>query len=88
MTTDSTKARLREFLGRFLRKNDLSDNDDIFALGLVHSLLAMQLVTFVEKDFGITVEDQDLELDNFRTINAMVALVQRKQAAASGDYST
>lgn len=88
MTTDSTKARLREFLARFLRNHDLSDNDDIFALGLVHSLLAMQLVAFVEKDFGITVEDEDLELDNFRTINAMVALVRRKQAATSGGHST
>lgn len=84
MTTDSTKAKLREFLGRFLRNYDLAEDDDFFALGFVNSLLAMQLVAFVEKDFRITVEDEDLDLDNFRTINAIAALVERKQNAATG----
>ena len=31
----------------------------------------MQLVAFVEKEFGITVADEDLDLDNFRTVDAI-----------------
>ena len=81
MTTDSTQAKLREFLARYFRNHDLQDDEDIFALGFVSSLLAMQLVAFVEKEFDITVEDEDLDLDNFRSINAIAALIERKQRA-------
>ncbi len=39
----------------------------------------MQLVAFVEKEFGIRVGDEDLDLDNFRSIQAISNLVARKQ---------
>jgi methoxymalonate biosynthesis acyl carrier protein len=44
----------------------------------VNSMFAMQLVLFVEQEFNISVENEDLELDNFRTINAITNLVERK----------
>jgi acyl carrier protein len=81
VTTDPTKAKIREFLARFFRSHVLQDDEDIFALGFVNSLLAMQLVAFVEKEFALTVEDEDLDIDNFRSVNAIAALVARKQAA-------
>ena len=70
----------KEFLSRYFKNHDLKPDEDIFALGFVNSLLAMQLVAFVEKEFGIRVEDEDLDLDNFRTIQAISNLVARKQA--------
>ncbi|MCP4539983.1 MAG: acyl carrier protein [Chloroflexi bacterium] len=75
------KTRIKQFLAQHFRDYDLQDNEDIFALGFVNSLFAMQLVLFVEKTFEITVEDQDLDIDNFRTINAMTDLVMRKKSA-------
>jgi acyl carrier protein len=39
----------------------------------------MQLVNFVETAFGITVENEDLDLENFRTIEAIATLVERKR---------
>ncbi len=75
-----TKQQIREFLSRFLRDHHLADDEDIFATGYVNSMFAMQLVQFVEGEFGITVESEDLELDNFRTVDAIVALVERKSA--------
>lgn len=80
MTADATKASIRVFLSRFFRGYDLRDDEDIFALGYVNSLFAMQLVLFVEKQFSITVEDEDLEMDNFRSINALAVLIERKSA--------
>jgi len=38
----------------------------------------------VEREFGITVENEDLEITNFNTIDAIANLVQRKIGAASG----
>jgi acyl carrier protein len=71
------------FLGRSLQRRNLQDDDDIFALGFVNSLFAMQLVLFVESEFGITVENEDLDIDNFRTIHAIVSLIERKSSAAA-----
>ncbi len=78
---DERKVKIKTFLCRFLRNHDPADDEDVFALGFVNSLLAMQLVQFVEKEFSIIVEDEDLDLDNFRSINAIDALVGRKAAA-------
>lgn len=74
------KHRIREFLARFLR-NQLRDDDDIFAMGLVNSLFAMQLIMHIEKDFGITVEDQDLDINNFKSINRIDAFIERTRNA-------
>lgn len=76
------RQQIRDFVSRFFRGHDLADDEDMFASGYVNSLFAMQLVQFVEGTFGITVESDDLEIDNFRTVDAIAALVERKQGAA------
>jgi methoxymalonate biosynthesis acyl carrier protein len=76
------KQQIREFVSRFVRGHDLGDGEDIFATGFVNSMFAMQLVQFVETTFGVTVESDDLDIDNFRSIDAIAALVERKQGAA------
>lgn len=80
MTTEAIKTKTKEFMSKFFQNHDLKDDDDIFALGFVNSLFAMQLVMFVEKEFDMTVDDEDLNIDNFRTLNAIAALVERKSA--------
>jgi acyl carrier protein len=80
---EENKTKLRAFLSRFFKNRDLQDDEAIFASGIVNSLLAMQLVLFVEKEFGISVEDEDLDLDNFRSVNALADLVERKGALKS-----
>jgi acyl carrier protein len=75
---DSNKATPKAFLARFLQSRDPGDDEDIFALGFINSLFTMQLALFVEQAFGISVECEDLDLDNFRTINAIARFVERK----------
>jgi len=77
-----TKSAIRDFLKGSFNNYELEDDEDIFALGFVNSLFAMQLVLFAEKNFQITVNNEDLEIDNFRTINALANLVERKKATA------
>jgi methoxymalonate biosynthesis acyl carrier protein len=71
-------TKIRAFLAKYLQHIDLQDDQDIFAMGFVNSLFAIQLITFVEGEFGIAVEDEDLTLENFSTVNAIVHLVKRK----------
>ncbi len=77
---ESTKARIKEFLSQFFKNYVLADDEDIFALGFVNSLFAMQLVLFIETELQVTIENEDLDFENFRTINAMARLVERKTA--------
>ncbi len=76
---EEIKNKLRTFLNRFFRKQELGDNDDIFALGFVNSLFAMQLVMFLEKEFGLRVENEDLDINNFRSIQTIADFVNSKQ---------
>jgi methoxymalonate biosynthesis acyl carrier protein len=77
---NDAQLRIKSFLSRFFKQHDLQPDEDIFALGFVNSLLAMQLVNFVEKEFAVSIEDEDLDLANFRTLAAIDALVERKRA--------
>jgi acyl carrier protein len=80
MTTE-IKTKIRQFLARFFQDLELADDQDIFALGFINSLFAMQLVLFVESEFGFKVEDSDLDIENFRTLNALASLIERKATA-------
>ncbi len=77
---NENKEKIREFLVKYIKKNDLKEDEDIFATKLVNSLFAMQLVMFVEKGFGIKVENEDLDLKNFNSINAITEFIDRKVA--------
>lgn len=70
---------IREFLARHIRNAEFGLSDDIFATGMVNSLFALQLVTFIEGHFGLSIEDEDLMPENFNSILAMVSFVERKQ---------
>ncbi len=77
------ETTIRNFLAKHFQNIELQSDQDIFALGFVNSLFAMQLVMFVEKEFDITIEDEDLDIDNFRSIQAIIALVERKTATGA-----
>jgi methoxymalonate biosynthesis acyl carrier protein len=81
---DDAKIKIRGFLSRFFQTSKLKDDDDIFALGFVNSLFAMQLVTWVENEFGIQIEDEDLDVENFISITAIAGLIMRKNCYAQG----
>ena len=76
MDSDQVTSRVRAFCT--LRAPGLTDDDDIFEVGGVNSLFAIELLTFVEEEFGILLEDSDLERKNFSSISAMATLVQSK----------
>ncbi|BAP56502.1 hypothetical protein THII_2205 [Thioploca ingrica] len=78
MPIDEIKEKLKDFMVQFISNINISDDESIFTSGLVNSLFAMQLVLFMEKEFQFKVEDNDLHIDNFKTLNAMSGFVERK----------
>jgi methoxymalonate biosynthesis acyl carrier protein len=80
---EEIRTKIQAFIAKFFQYIELQDDEDIFALGFINSLFAMQLVLFVESEFGIVVENEDLDLDNFRTLNAIAHFIERKTASHS-----
>lgn len=79
----SVKPVIHSFLNGFFGGDTIADDEDMFATGYVNSMFALQLVQFVEGEFGITVDSDDLDLDNFRTVSSIASFVERKKAAAA-----
>lgn len=73
------KERLRGFLAPHFMNYELSDTENIFDTGFVNSLFAMQLITYIERDFNITLDNDDLETENFETIEKITHIIQSKQ---------
>ena len=82
MTPIEPRAKVRAFLEKFVRDQDFQDTDNIFALGLVNSLMAMQLVLFLEKEFAVKFSNQELTLKNFHSVEAMVTLLGQRGIVA------
>jgi methoxymalonate biosynthesis acyl carrier protein len=75
---DNIKGIIKNFLSKYFTNYDLKEDEDIFSLGFVNSLFAMQLVMFIEKEFNVTIDNEDLDLKNFSTIKSIAELIERK----------
>jgi len=78
MKTDEIKEEIKKFLSKYIKKTDLEDDMELFTSRLINSLFAMQLVLYLEKQYKIKVENEDLDIKNFNTINLITAFVERK----------
>ncbi|HJO92499.1 MAG TPA: phosphopantetheine-binding protein [Victivallales bacterium] len=79
MKKDKIKIKIKDFFSKFIGGIELDDNEELFSSGLVNSLFAMQLVLFIEKELEIKVKNEDLDLNNFQTINAITDFVFKKK---------
>ena len=74
-----TKHRVRKFLGTVTDESVVADTDNIFEKGIVNSLFALQLLVFIEKEFDVTIGNDELDIENFCSINAITTLVDSKR---------
>ena len=76
------EKKVRETVTNFLLSSiniaNLNDDDNLFASGIVNSLFAVQLMTFLEKIFVIELGMDDLDIENFKSLNATAAFVLKK----------
>jgi len=76
------KAKVRDFLARYFKDHEFTDDEDIFASGYLNSLFVMQLIVMVETEFSITLDDDDLDFENFRSLSTIERFVEGKRAVA------
>ena len=77
---------IREKVHLFIEENlimrddiaGFTDEDDIFEKGLVNSLFAMKLITYIEEAFGLIIENSEMEISNFSSVENIIRFVQNK----------
>ena len=76
------RETVRRFIVRSTSISKLDGDNNLFESGIVNSLFAVQLMTFIEKTFAIEVGMDDLDIDNFKSLNAATAFVLKKNGQA------
>lgn len=74
------KEALTEFVKVEIMRNSsgtLDPDQDLLSTGVLDSLAILQLVAFIEEQFGIQVPDEDVVYDNFQSINALTSYLEQ-----------
>lgn len=83
MTEDAVKRQLRGFVTKNFYLADVGSFDDATSFldrGVIDSTGVLELVAFVEDEYGLTVADEEIVPANFDTVNALAGFIVRKSA--------
>lgn len=87
MTDDQVRRALRSFiLTNFLPGEDpatLEDSTLLISSGVIASLSMLELTTFIEVEFSVTLLPQDLVVEHMDSIDLLVQLVARRARRGS-----
>ncbi len=80
------KEKIRSFIVEtFLfgaSQTSFNDDESLLESGIIDSTGVLELVSFVEEEFGIDVRDEDLVPDNFDSLNRLSSYIERKEQVA------
>jgi acyl carrier protein len=62
----------------------LGPDDNLLMSGLIDSHAVVELVAFIEGEFGVAVNPGDVTIKNFRTVNTIAAYVEQRRSGAAG----
>lgn len=78
---EQLNSELREFIVKnflFGESFTFSDNDSFLKNGIIDSTGVVELISFVEQRYGITVEDDEVVPDNLDSISTLCQFIERK----------
>jgi acyl carrier protein len=64
------------------RQRSLADTDPLLESGIIDSMGVLDVVGFIEAEFKITIDDEDLTPENFQNIRQISAFVEKTLTAA------
>lgn len=77
--------RIRDFISSELMFEDsaaaLSDDTPLLS-GVIDSLGLMQLISFIEEEFDVAIDDAEVTASNFRTVGDIQRLIEQKVQVA------
>ncbi len=56
---------------------EIDPEEDLLGTGLIESMAMMRLIAFLEEEYSIKVTPQEMTIENFMTVEAMVNFINR-----------
>lgn len=81
MVAETAKSKITHFIFEkfpVARKRQLGEDTPLLETGIVDSIGILEIVTFIEQSFAVTVSDDDLTPENFGSIASIAAFIQGK----------
>ena len=76
------KERIRTFIvEQLLPGTSIADDDDLLLSGLLDSMSVMRLVMHLEAAFDVKIPPQDVVIENFTSVDTIVAYLGRQTVA-------
>ena len=79
------QEQITQFITDELLEDDesLDADENLLADGMVDSLGMLRLVSFIDESFDIVIPPEDFVLENFRTLNQLMAYLDKRQSGES-----
>jgi acyl carrier protein len=84
----STRDRLRQFIVDTFFVDNFADDESFLRSGIIDSTGMMELVLFIEQEFGVKVLDTELLPKNLDSLERASAFVEQKTAARPMVHAT
>lgn len=81
MTSDSRKIIVDMLVASSKTDKDVETIGDLFAEGIIDSVSILGLLLEIESSFAIAIGEDELSADNFKSVDALVRLVEAHRAA-------
>lgn len=79
MEREETASKIKTFLAQqFPTTKNVGNDVPLLKNGLIDSLGILEVVTFIENEFGIVVSDEELLPENFGSVSSLASFVQSK----------
>jgi len=91
MYNDTFPQQVRSFITEnylYGQDKQFDDNDSFLEHGIIDSTAVLELVAFLEENYAITVEDEELTPDNLDSIKSVSAYLRRKLNGAAANFSS
>jgi acyl carrier protein len=80
-TVNNTQELLKEFIAReFLHDKPVStlNGQNLVEEGIIDSLAILMLINYIENQFSVMIQPEDVVLENFETIEAISRLIEQR----------
>ncbi len=75
MTNVQAIEHLQGYFAREQHAKDLGPDDGLLSSGLLDSLAIVKLLSYLEDEFDVEIDDADFDPENFETIRSIAALM-------------
>ncbi|GJM68521.1 hypothetical protein HMSSN036_07370 [Paenibacillus macerans] len=79
MNKAEIELKVANFLKRCTKRESIDHGTNFQDMGIVNSLLMMQLILFIEKEFELTVSNEDLRNNTLSSIDNITAYVDGRK---------